>query len=73
MNVTATIVVAADGTVSGRVPDGVPAGEHRVLLPCNSVPKKKFSVKDMPIHSEPWDDTISLRREDMYDDDGRLR
>ena len=32
---------------------------------------KKFSVEDLPSHDIPWDDSISLRREDMYGDDGR--
>lgn len=29
-------------------------------------------MKDFPIYDEPWDGSISLRREDLYDD-GRLR
>jgi hypothetical protein len=35
------------------------------------MPTKKFSVGDLPSHDLPWDDSISLRREDMYGDDGR--
>lgn len=26
---------------------------------------------DLPVHEEPWDDRVSLRREDLYGDDGR--
>jgi len=34
-------------------------------------PEKRISVADLPIHDAPWDSSISLRREDMYGDDGR--
>ncbi len=30
-------------------------------------PGKPFTMEDFPIHNEPWDDSISLRREDLYD------
>jgi len=34
-------------------------------------PEKRLGVADLPTHDLPWDGSISLRREDMYDDDGR--
>jgi hypothetical protein len=34
---------------------------------------KPFTMENFPIHNIPWDDSISLRREDLYDDEGRLR
>ena len=34
-------------------------------------PGKPFTMEDFPVHDGPWDDSISLRREDMYGDDGR--
>jgi hypothetical protein len=51
-------------------------GEHEVtitLVPSSrrKLPTRKFNVEDLPKHDIPWDDSISLRREDMYDDDGR--
>jgi transcriptional regulator with XRE-family HTH domain len=34
-------------------------------------PEKRLRVADLPIHDIPWDGSISLRRKDMYNDDGR--
>lgn len=70
--ITTRIRVAEDGTFSGRVPEGVPAGEHEVVITVVPArPGKPFTMKNFPIHDGPWDDSISLRREDMYGDDGR--
>ena len=72
--ITARITVAPDGTISGRAPSAVPPGEHPVAITVPApLPGKPFTMDDFPLHDEPWDDSISLRREDMYDDDGRLR
>ncbi len=75
MSVTkARVSVADDHSICGIAPDNVPPGEHEVAFtdaPAASAPKRRFSVKDMPVHDTPWDDSISLRREDMYGDDGR--
>jgi hypothetical protein len=38
-----------------------------------SVPQpswKPFHLADLPLHDTPWDGSISLRREDLYGDDG---
>jgi hypothetical protein len=69
--ITARIQVAEDGTISGRVPDGIRPGEHEFAINVSTTPKRRLSVKDMPVHDEPCDNSISLRREDMYGDDGR--
>ena len=78
--IKARIRVGPDHAISGTAPDAVPPGEHEVAFtlvePPRSEPQlpgKPFTMKDFPLHDEPWDDSISLRREDMYDDDGRLR
>lgn len=34
-------------------------------------PEKRLRVADLPTHDIPWDGSVSLRREDMYDADGR--
>ena len=34
-------------------------------------PEKPLRVADLPTHDIPWDGSVSLRREDMYGDDGR--
>lgn len=71
--IKARIRVADDHSISGTAPEGVPPGEHEVAIAVATAtePKRRFSVKDMPVHDTPWDDSISLRREDMYGDDGR--
>ena len=72
--ITARITVAPDGTISGRAPSAVPPGEHPVAITVPSTPVGKlFTMENFPIHDEPWNDSVSLRREDLYDDDGRLR
>jgi len=66
--------VAEDHSISGTAPEGVPPGEHEVAItvaPSATALKRRLSVKDMPVHDTPWDDSISLHREDMYGDDGR--
>ncbi len=77
--ITTRIIVAEDGTISGRAPVGqVPPGEHEaaitVITAAPKPPKgKPFTMEDFPIHDIPWDGSVSLRREDLYDDEGRLR
>ncbi len=77
--ITMRIVVAEDGTISGRAPaDQVPAGEYEAAIAVTTEPPKPpkgkpFTTDGFPIHDIPWDDSISLRREDLYDNEGRLR
>lgn len=67
------IHVAPDHTISGIAPAELPAGEHEVVLSTEPAPRqrKPFRYEGFPIDDRPWDDSISLRREDMYGDDGR--
>jgi hypothetical protein len=56
------------------VPDGcLPPGEHEAVVVIGGPPTrgKPFSMEDFPIHHGEWDHTRSLRREDIYGDDGR--
>ena len=71
--ITTRIQVAEDGTISGRAPDGVRPGEHEIAFTTAPLkrPGKPFTMENFPIDDGPWDDSISLRREDMYGDDGR--
>ena len=74
--VTTRIQVAEDGTISGRAPGGVPPGEHVVTLsvavPARQEPTIPFDVDELPRHDlGPWPEGLSLRREDLYGDDGR--
>ncbi len=34
-------------------------------------PEKRARFAELPTHDAPWDGSVSLRRENMYDDDGR--
>ena len=70
------ITVAPDGAISTSIP--LPAGEYEAAITVAASasppwPGKPFTMENFPVHNEPWDDSISLRREDMYDDEGRLR
>ena len=72
--ITTRVEVAPDGTFSGRLSPGqVPPGEHEAAITVAPLqrPGKPFTMENFPIHDGPWDDSISLRREDMYGDDGR--
>ena len=67
------IQVAPDHTITGIAPPGVPAGKHVAIITISTppIPEKLSRVADLPVHDTPWDGSISLRREDMYGDDGR--
>lgn len=66
------IQVAPDHTISGIAPAELPAGEHEVVIETPTPrPYKPFRYEGFPIDDGPWDDSVSLRREDMYGDDGR--
>lgn len=68
--ITTRITVSPDGTISTTPP--LPAGEYEAAITAPATtPKSRRSVLDLPVHDGPWDDSLSLRREDMYGDDGR--
>ena len=68
--ITTRITVSPDGTISTAPP--LPAGEYEAAVTAPATtPKPQRSVLDLSVHDGPWDDSISLRREDMYGDDGR--
>ena len=71
--VDAHIHIAEDGTLTGRVPAGTPVGDHdaTILIPDGVLASKHLNLDDLPRHDEPWDGSRSLRRKDMYGDDGR--
>ena len=75
MIITTRIIVAPDGTISVVAP--LPAGSHTATITVVEPPPHRrgsaAALGDFPIHDEPWDDNNSLRREHLYDDDGRLR
>lgn len=76
--ITTTIHVAADGAVS--IADKLPAGDYTARIevregrdrPARQLPIQPFDADALPIHDfGPWPEGVSLRREDMYGDDGR--
>ncbi len=66
------IQVSPDHRISGVAPAEVPPGEHEVTISIARAPvAKRYRLADLQIHDTPWDGSTSLRREDMYGDDGR--
>jgi hypothetical protein len=73
LSVRTRVTVKEDGTVEAKLLGGeLPPGEHDAVIVLDAErPAKRFSMKDFPVDNGPWDDSVSLRREDMYGDDGR--
>jgi hypothetical protein len=70
--ITTRLIVRPDGSISAAAP--LPAGEHAATITVAESPQrpgKPFTMEHFPMHDGPWDDSVSLRREDMYGDDGR--
>ena len=73
--ITTRLTVAADGTISAAI--SLPAGEHVASIalherPPRQLPTLPFDVDALPVRDlGPWPEGLSLRREDMYGDDGR--
>jgi hypothetical protein len=65
------IQVGPDRQISGVAPESVPPGTHEAIIAVAAPGRKRLRLADFPTHDLPWDDSISLRREDMYGDDGR--
>ena len=71
------IRVNPDRSITGTAPPDVPPGEHEVTIsvrpaPGRRLPKKPFDIDALPsVDLGPWPEGLSLRREDLYDDDGR--
>jgi hypothetical protein len=68
--VLAKIRVAPDGTISGQAPREVPPGEYQA--PIRLPEPKRREPLDLPLHDcGPWPEGFSVRREEIYEDDGR--
>ena len=76
-DVRTRIRVNGDQTITGVAPPEVPPGEHEITIivtpsRARRRPGKRFDVNDLPEHDlGPWPEGLSLRREDLYDEDGR--
>jgi hypothetical protein len=69
------ILVGPDRRISGTAPAVVPPGEHEVTIespPTYQPPTAPFDIDALPTHDlGPWPERLSLRREDIYDENGR--
>lgn len=77
VSVAVSLHVDAEGRVTGRVSAGVPPGDYTARLDDYTarlempVIDPAMLVLELPVDDEPWDDRISLRREDLYGETGR--
>jgi hypothetical protein len=74
--VIAHLHVDAAGRVTGQVASAVPPGDYTTRLEiAQKIVEPGAGIADQldwPVHdSGPWPAGLTLRREDIYDDDGR--
>ena len=71
------VLVGPDHSISGTAPAVVPPGEHEATINVAPGPTRQrsgepFDAETLPTHDlGPWPKGLSLRREEMYDEDGR--
>ena len=68
------LIVTPEGTISTTTP--LAAGEYTARIEISEQPGPQpptdLDLDDLPVHDlGPWPEGLSLRREDMYGDDGR--
>lgn len=69
-----TVTVTPEGSVTLHVPPDIQPGEYQVVMVIDEHPivKEKRPPLKFPVdHYGPWPSHLSLRREDMYGEDGR--
>jgi hypothetical protein len=74
ITVQAIATVTPEGKVTIQLPASIPPGDHKLVLVIDEQPaiSKKLPPLDFPvIHVNAYPVDLSLRREDMYGDDGR--
>jgi len=74
ITIEATATVTLEGKVTIQLPATVPPGNHKLVLVIDEQPvsPEQRTPFDFPVHDAgAWPETLSLRREDMYDDWGR--
>jgi hypothetical protein len=68
------VVVEPGRTVTLHLPDAIEPGTYQATLVIDDRPIRplKSDLSDFPVHDVgPWPEGLSLRREDLYGDDGR--
>ena len=69
-----TATVTDDNTLTVKVTPDISPGQHRVVLVIDErpAPTRMRPLSSFPVISVgEWPEDLSLRREDMYGDDGR--
>jgi hypothetical protein len=69
-----TATITAEGTLTVQVPPDIPPGPHHVVVWIDDQPgmPEARQLHAFPvIHVGAWPADLSLRREDMYGDEGR--
>ena len=67
-----TATIGPDRKLIVQLPGEVLPGRHQVLVVIDEVKPRPAAALDLPVHDMgPWPENLSLRREDMYGDDGR--
>ena len=69
-----TTIIQPDRTMTVQLPPDVTPGRHHVVVVIDDGQKAETSsgMADRPAHDVgPWPADLSLRREDMYGDEGR--
>lgn len=67
-----TAHVDAEGFLEVRVATHLPPGDYEAVIVVHpGRPKATSRVEDLPVHDTPWDDSVSLRRVDLYGSHGR--
>lgn len=69
-----TATITAEGTLTVQVPPDITPGPHHIVVFIDDQPglPEARPLHDFPvIHVGAWPADLSLRREDMYGDDGR--
>jgi hypothetical protein len=71
------IHVGTDHRITGTAPADVPPGDHEATITVVTAPVRRRSEKPFDVNAlpsmdlGPWPEGLSLRREDLYDADGR--
>jgi hypothetical protein len=69
-----TATIEPDGKLILQLPSDIPPGERRIVLVIDDQPliEPTRMPLDFPVDDYgPWPPSLSLRREDLYDDFGR--
>jgi hypothetical protein len=70
--ITATANVGPDRVLTVQLPPEVPPGRHEVIVILNGAGTRPGPLEPWPRHDGvAWPAGLSLRREDLYGDDGR--